>query len=71
VNLVAAGWIDTDRTIGNPASEKLRQATSRNTPLGRWASAEEVANVVHFLASPDASWITGQILVADGGLTLI
>jgi len=42
----------------------------RNYPLGRLGSAEDVASAVSFLASSDASWITGQTLIVDGGLTL-
>jgi NAD(P)-dependent dehydrogenase (short-subunit alcohol dehydrogenase family) len=40
------------------------------TPLGRFGTEEELAGVVVFLASPTASWITGQVIVADGGLSL-
>jgi NAD(P)-dependent dehydrogenase (short-subunit alcohol dehydrogenase family) len=70
VNMVIAGWIDTEYTLGKMTPE-FRAATSRKTPLGRWATSEEMANAVHFLCSPEASWITGQIITADGGLSIV
>jgi NAD(P)-dependent dehydrogenase (short-subunit alcohol dehydrogenase family) len=48
------------------AWQKMRAAT----PLGRFGTEEELASVVVFLASSAASWITGQVIVADGGLSL-
>ena len=51
-------------------SEEVEEAIRNEIPLGRFASAEEVAELVCFLASPAAPWITGSILLADGGWTL-
>jgi 3-oxoacyl-[acyl-carrier protein] reductase len=67
VNSVAPGYFDSDM-VSDMAEEQKRRI-ARRTPLGRLARIDEVANAVHFLASEQASFITGQTLVVDGGIT--
>lgn len=68
VNCVAPGTIDTDMT--RAGGEELIKHISENTPLKRMGKPEEVAKAVLFLASDDSSFITGHILVVDGGYSL-
>lgn len=67
VNSIAPGFIDTDMTQVLEAS--LKQEWLKTIPLGRMGKAEEIANVALFLASPLSSYVTGQVLSVDGGLT--
>src|SRR6266568_3976092 len=66
VNVVAPGFADTDMTAG--LSEERKKAIVASVPLGRTASADEVAGVVQFLAGPDAAYVTGAVIPVDGGL---
>ena len=66
VNVVAPGYVDTDMT--NDLELARKEMITANTPLGRTASASEIAGVVRFLASDDASYITGAVIPVDGGL---
>jgi 3-oxoacyl-[acyl-carrier protein] reductase len=66
VNVVAPGYVDTDMT--NDLDEARKDMIASSTPLGRTASASEIAGVVRFLASEDASFITGAVIPVDGGL---
>jgi 3-oxoacyl-[acyl-carrier protein] reductase len=65
-NVVAPGFVDTDMTAVLP--EERKAAILAQVPLGRLASAEEVAGVVAFLASADAGYVTGAVIPVDGGL---
>lgn len=65
INAVAPGFIDTPRT--QKASEEIQQAYIDITPLKRAGTGKDVANAVMFLASEEASYITGVILPVDGG----
>jgi 3-oxoacyl-[acyl-carrier protein] reductase len=66
VNAICPGYIDTPMTA--PMSELVRKAVLSRTPLGRWGEPEEIASTAAFLASDDASFITGQWISPNGGL---
>ena len=68
VNAVAPGFIATDMT--EALGETVTEAVTTQISLGRLGQPEEVASVVRYLASEDASYITGQTIVVDGGLAL-
>jgi 3-oxoacyl-[acyl-carrier protein] reductase len=65
-NAVAPGFIATDMTEVLP--EKLKETVKPLIPMQRFGEAEEVAGIVVFLAGPEASYITGQVIIVDGGL---
>ena len=66
VNAIAPGYIETALTGVLP--EAVREAILGNTPLGRLGTPEDVAGAVRFLCSDEASFITGEVLLVDGGL---
>jgi 3-oxoacyl-[acyl-carrier protein] reductase len=66
VNVVAPGPVETDMTAS--LGEKRLAELTAAVPLARMASADEIAGVVTFLASPDAAYITGAVVPVDGGL---
>jgi 3-oxoacyl-[acyl-carrier protein] reductase len=65
-NAVAPGYIVTDMTADLP--EKVRQDMLDRIPLKRFGETRDIAGVVRFLLSPEAAYITGQVLVVDGGM---
>ena len=68
VNAVAPGFIDTDMT--SVLSDKAKEAALTGIPLGRMGTPEDVAAAVLFLASDQASYVTGQVLHVDGGMVM-
>jgi 3-oxoacyl-[acyl-carrier protein] reductase len=68
VNAVAPGYIETEMTTG--LDDGIKQEYLNKIPLGRFGKAEEVAKLVLFLVSKDASYITGQVINIDGGLVM-
>ena len=68
VNAVAPGFIDTPMT--EVLSEDVRQQMLSRIPLGRFGVPQDVANLVVFLASEEAGYITGQVLTVDGGMVM-
>lgn len=68
VNAVAPGFIETDMTAR--LNDKQREALLKNIPMQRLGTPEDVAKVVGFLASDEASYITGQVIAVDGGMTM-
>jgi 3-oxoacyl-[acyl-carrier protein] reductase len=65
-NVVAPGFVETDMTAA--LADDLQQTYKSQIPLGRFASTDEVARVVRFLASEDAGYVTGAVIPVDGGL---
>jgi 3-oxoacyl-[acyl-carrier protein] reductase len=65
-NVIAPGFVETDMT--STLTEALRERYISQIPLARFCSPEEIASVVHFIASPEASYITGALIPVDGGM---
>ena len=68
VNAVAPGFIATQMT--DVIHEDIKKATLQNIPMGKFGEAEDVANVILFLASEKAKYITGQVIQVDGGMAM-
>ncbi|MGW5863134.1 SDR family oxidoreductase [Streptomyces sp. NPDC055239] len=70
VNTASAAMLSSEVADKFPDAARMQDVIARATPWGRLGTPEEFATVVAFLASDDARWITGQVVLADGGLTL-
>ncbi|MCI8429546.1 MAG: SDR family oxidoreductase, partial [Lachnospiraceae bacterium] len=68
VNAVAPGFVDTDMT--QVLSDSVKEAATAQIPLGRFGKPEDIANMVAYLASEKAAYITGQIISVDGGMAI-
>ena len=68
VNAVAPGFIETNMT--DVLKDDVKQEIAKNIPLKRMGTAQDVSNVVKFLASDDSSYITGQVINVDGGMLM-
>ena len=67
-NAVAPGFITTDMTDELP--QAVRDAVMQKIPLGSFGETKDIAEMVAFLASPAARYITGQVIAVDGGMTM-
>jgi NAD(P)-dependent dehydrogenase (short-subunit alcohol dehydrogenase family) len=70
VNAIAPGWIETELNEGAREDPSFYDTIRATIPMGRWGRAEEVAAVARFLASDAASFMTGSVVVVDGGQTV-
>jgi len=70
VNGIAPGFVETKLTAISRGNSRVYDASVEKIPLKRWGTPEEMGNAVLFLVSPMASYITGQMLLVDGGITL-
>lgn len=69
VNALAPGYVVSDMTLGGIANAEWNRVWTENTPMRRFGQPAEMANCALFLCSPAASYVTGAVLVADGGYT--
>lgn len=70
VNGVAPGLIRTDFSSALLADERTVRHFEKTTPLGRIGEPEDIARIIAFLVGPDSGWLSGQIITADGGITV-
>jgi enoyl-[acyl-carrier protein] reductase III len=71
VNCVSGGLVDTDALRHFPEYDQLLNVARERTPLGRVGHPEDIADVVSLLCTDEARWVTGQVIVADGGFSLV
>ena len=65
VNVIGPGWIET--AYGNELDPAVKQRIAAKIPLGRWGTPEEIAHAAVYLASDAAGYVTGQMLMINGG----
>jgi NAD(P)-dependent dehydrogenase (short-subunit alcohol dehydrogenase family) len=70
VNAIAPGFVETDMNVAARQDPTFHEMIRSQIPLGRWGTAEDVAGVARFLASDAAAWMTGSVVVIDGGQSL-
>jgi NAD(P)-dependent dehydrogenase (short-subunit alcohol dehydrogenase family) len=70
VNAIAPGWIETPMTVPARSDARRNQAILDRTPLGRWGTPDDIVGPALFLTSEAASFITGAVLVVDGGYSV-
>ena len=68
VNGIAPGFVDTEMT--QVLSDEVKEAATKQIPLGRFGKPEDIANMATYLASEKAAYITGQIISVDGGMAI-
>ena len=68
VNAIAPGFVDTEMT--QVLSDEVKEAATKQIPLGRFGKPEDIANMAAYLASEKAAYITGQIISVDGGMAI-
>jgi 7-alpha-hydroxysteroid dehydrogenase len=69
VNAVSGGPIDTDALKAFPNYEEVKAEVEKRSPLNRMGLPEDLAGICYFLCTKEASWITGQTFIVDGGTT--
>jgi len=68
VNAIAPGFIDTDMTA--ELNAELKANILKQIPMGKFGTSEDIADAALFLASPQARYVTGQVLTVDGGMVM-
>jgi 3-oxoacyl-[acyl-carrier protein] reductase len=68
VNVLCPGWIET--AFGEHADREFRRSVAEATPMGRWGRPHDVAGAALYLASPDAAFVTGQVINVNGGVVM-
>ena len=71
VNAVSGGLVETGALEHFPKRDQMLEWSRKRTPAGRMVEPEDVAGAVAFLCSPDAAMIRGQVVVVDGGFSLV
>jgi NAD(P)-dependent dehydrogenase (short-subunit alcohol dehydrogenase family) len=70
VNAIAPGFVETDMNVTARQDPSFHESIRSQIPLGRWGTVEDVAGVARFLVSDAAAWMTGSVVVIDGGQSL-